>query len=563
MRPEILEKIEKAPDKPGVYVFKSDKNYIYIGKAKNLKNRLLTHLKEAQKGVEKEKKIFELSKTLDFIITTNEYEALIHEMDLIRTYKPKYNVLLKHGSGYPMILITKEEFPTVKVVREIKEKGDYFGPFLNANKAYKVKKLIHSIFKLRTCEEMPKRTEVCMDYHLGFCSGPCANAISKEEYSLSVKGAKAFLDGNIKNIIDELYLKVENYANNLIFEKASFVRDQIIALQNIAKGQNVSLLNIEEADVFYESFDKIYFFLIRARRFVGKEEFDISDKIADFESFLSQYYFQNLIPKAIIVNKDLSENFLAFIKTRRKDVKIHKEIPSSIKEIIDKNVKNISYDYLEKVFTEKLGIKAPKIIECFDISHFYGSFTVGSCVVWENGSLNKKRYRRYKIKSVSDINDYESLKEVLSRRAKRFLSKEEPLPDIWLIDGGKGQLSIAKMVKKDFNLNITLLSIAKKEELLFKEDGSFIKLKENDELYKIFGLLRDEAHRFAITYNRVSRSKAFMEDILSKIKGIGRVKKEIIYRNFESIYDILSYKDEALKKLGISPKIKEELKKIL
>ncbi len=561
---DFEELIEKAPEEPGVYIFKSQKHYIYIGKAINLKKRLLQHLKERSNS-QKEENIFRHSTQLEWIITNNEYEALLLEMDLIRTHKPKYNVLLKHGSGYPVILITDEDYPTVKITRDITEKGEAFGPFLNVNKAIKIKKLIHNTFKLRTCEEMPKRPSPCMDYHLGLCSGPCANLISKEDYAISVKSARAFLSGNVKDVLPILHEKIEKYASNLAFEKAAFLRDQVLALQNLVEGQGVFLYETEEADVFYLDGYSLWLFIIRNKRLVAHKEFNIDkNQIINHEEMLGTYYLSNIIPKKIIANFDISENLRLFIKSKRKDVSFSQNIPKPLLKIIQKNVvlKQDTTEF-ESEFYRLFNRKAPKLIECFDISHFQGAYTVGSMTVWEDGALNKSRYRRYRVKTVDYIDDFASLKEVLSRRAKRLVSKEEPMPDMWLIDGGKGQLSMGIEVKEEFLLNIYVCALAKKEEIIYTEDGLEVPIKNNQALYRVFGLLRDEAHRFAITYNRHIRSKEFIKDILSQVKGVGKIKREIIYRHFDSLYDFIKSDDEKLKKLGISKSIKESVKKML
>jgi Excinuclease ABC subunit C len=561
---DIVALIEKAPEEPGVYIFKNQKHYIYIGKAINIKKRLLQHLKEREQS-KKEANIFNHSKELEWIVTRNEYEALLLEMDLIRTHKPKYNVLLKHGSGYPVILLTDDDYPTVKITRDTSQKGEAFGPFLNINKAIKIKKLIHATFRLRTCEEMPKRPTPCMDYHLGLCSGPCANLISKEDYAISVKSAKAFLSGNVKDVLPTLYEKIEQYASNLAFEKAAFLRDQVLVLQNIVDGQGVFLYDIEEADVFYLEGYSLWLFIIRNKRLVAHKEFRLNKElIINYEEMLGTYYMSNIVPKKIVANFELTENFRLFIKSKRKDVAFSNNIPKPLLKIIEKNVvlKPDTKEF-ESEFYKLFGRKAPKLIECFDISHFQGQYTVGSMVVWEDGSLNKSKYRRYRIKTVDYIDDFASLKEVLSRRAKRIVSKEDQTPDMWLIDGGKGQLSMGIEVKEKFLLNIYICSLAKKEEIIYTEDGLEIPIKNHQALYRVFGLLRDEAHRFAITYNRNLRSKEFIKDTLSKIKGVGKVKKEIIYRHFDSLHDFIRSDDEKLKKLGISKSIKDQVRKML
>lgn len=555
--------IEKAPEEPGVYIFKNKRHYIYIGKAINIKKRLLQHLKDRESS-QKEKNIFSHSSTLEWIITNSEYEALLLEMDLIRTHKPKYNVLLKHGSGYPVLLLTKEEYPTIKITRDDFSGGEAFGPFLNMNKAFKIKKLIHSTFKLRTCEPMPTRDTPCMDYHLGLCSGPCANLISKEDYNLSVKSAKAFLSGNIKDILPILHEKIEKYATSMAFEKAAFLRDQVLVLQNLVQGQGVFLSDIEEADIFYFDIKSMWLFIIRNHRLVAYKQFHIDkEAFINYDEVLGTYYMSNLIPKLIITNFSLEDGFKKFIRQKKKGVSFSSNIPEKLFKMIKKNfIYQQDTNDFKEAFERAFNKEAPNIIECFDISHFYGKFTVGSMAVWENGALNKSKYRRYRVKTVDYIDDFASLKEVLTRRAKRILA-EKDTPDMWLIDGGKGQLSMGIEVKESYLLKVYVCSLAKEEEIVYTEDGLEIPIKNNQAIYRVFGLLRDEAHRFAITYNRNIRSKEFMQDVLSKVKGVGKIKREIIYRHFDSLYDFIKTDDEKLKKLGISKSIQDSVRKLL
>ena len=555
--------IRFAPEKPGVYLFKRGKKVVYVGKAKNLRKRLQQHLKLAEEE-RKERAIVFGSDSLEWIITRNEYEALVLEIDLIQQHKPKYNVLHKFGSGYPLLLLTKDEYPTFKVVRGTEHEGELFGPFLQVRKAYKVKKLIHNLFKLRTCDPMPKRSEPCMDYHLGLCSAPCCGYISKEEYALAVQSARAMLTGEVSEILPRLYRKIEEFSKELLFEKCAQIRDQIIALENIAKGQGVSTLPFKEADLFYKEGLRVGLFLIRAYRLVNKEIYDFESE-EEVEEFLLGYYYSNYIPQVIILNFELSKETEEWIKRRAKHtVEFLRKIPIELEEIAKENIsEGLSTKLLEREFREKLNVSLPKIIEGFDISHFFGEDIVGSCVVWKEGRMSKKDYRRYRIKTISQIDDYAALEEVLTRRGKRILKGEVEKPDIWLIDGGKGQLNVGIRVKNLLGLEIKVMSLAKEEEILYTEDGKAIPLKENPVLYRVFGLIRDEAHRFALTYNRKLREKRFLEDILSKVKGIGEEKRKIIYRNFDTLYDFIEAEDEKLKKLGINPQLKQEVKKYL
>ena len=552
--------IKLAPEKTGVYLFKKEGKVIYVGKAKNIRERLWQHYKLSETDP-KERAIIHSSDSIEWVITTNEYEALTLEIDLIQLHKPKYNVLHKYGEGYPLLLLTDEEYPTIKVIRGF-QKGKLFGPFFNKKKAIKVKKLIHKLFKLRTCDPMPKREEPCMDYHLGLCSAPCCGYVSKEEYQLSVKSAISLLSGEVSSVLPELYEAIERYSSRLEFEKCAQIRDQIIALENLAKGQKVSNIPITYGDIFYSIGNLLGIFLIRSSKLVDKKVIVLESE-EEREEILLGFYYSNPLPEHLITNFELSEEVATWLKNRG-SVKIEPLRDEGLEKILKENMESISdLSLLEREFREKLGVESLSVIEGFDISHFYGDYTVGSCVVWEKGYMNKKRYRRYRIKSVEGVNDYASLMEVLSRRAKRLKEGQEPMPDAWLIDGGYGQLNVALGVKKKFNLPIKVFALAKEEEILICEDGREIPLKENPILYRVFGLIRDEAHRFALSYSRKLKQKASIQDILDNIKGVGEVKKRIIYRNFENLYELIKADDEKLRRLGINPQIKQEVKKYL
>ena len=557
------ERISRAPEKGGVYIFKGKNRPLYIGKANNIRKRLLQHLKLSETEP-KEFAIFRDSDSVEWIITRNEFEALVLEVDLIQSHKPKYNVLHKYGGGYPMLLLTEESYPTVKIVRGTQHRGLLYGPFLQAKKAYKVKKLIHRTFKLRTCDPMPIREEPCMDYHLGLCSAPCCGFITREEYILSVEGVKGMLSGEISEILPKLYEKIEEFSQQMLFEKCAHIRDQINALENISRGQSVSGLPYSSADFIYSIGRRIGMFLIRSGKLISKEIYDL-EREEDLEEFILGYYYANYVPETMIVNFEIHEDVKLWLEKRSGGrLSITKDIHPDLMAIAEENVKDsLHEETLEREFKEKLGIDPPKVIEGFDISHFYGEDTVGSCVVWEKGRMNKQRYRRYRIKTVQGIDDYSALREVLSRRARRLKDREEIMPDLWLIDGGKGQLSAGIKIKKLFNLPLKVMSLAKEEETLYTEDGKEIDLTRNPLLYRVFGLIRDEAHRFALSYNKKLRSKKALEDVLSRVRGVGETRKKIIYRNFDNRYEFIRADSERLRKLGLSPKLQQEVKKYL
>ncbi len=556
----LQERIEKAPEKPGVYIFRRGKTCLYVGKAKNLKKRLLQHLKASREDP-KERAIVEGATELEWIVTRNEYEALVLEIDLIQHYRPRYNVLHKFGGGYPLLLLTRDEYPTLKVVRGTDHEGELFGPFLQAKKAYKVKKLIHSLFKLRTCDPMPRRSEPCMDYHLGLCSGPCCGLVSREEYRLAVESAKALLTGEVSEVLPKLYEKIEEFSREMLFEKCAQIRDQILALENLARGQSVANLPFKNADLFYREGTVLLLLLIRGGKLVAKETYEL-EREEEAEEFLLGYYYSSPAPERVFLNFSVSEALEEWLK-KRGVLHIEREVPRELMGLVEENLSLPDLRAVERSFREVLNTEMPRIIEGFDISHFFGEDVVGSCVVWKRGRMSKKDYRRYRIRTVRGIDDYAALEEVLSRRARRIIKGEVEKPDAWLVDGGKGQLSVAKRVKERFGLEIRLYALAKEEEILYTEEGKEVRLKEHPTLYRVFGLIRDEAHRFALLYNRKLRERRFLEDVLSRVRGIGETKRRIIYRNFETLYDFVEAPDEELRKLGIDPSLKQAVKKYL
>ena len=328
-------------------------------------------------------------------------------------------------------------------------------------------------------------------------------------------------------------------------------------MENLSRGQKVLNIPFAEGDIWVhlKGSNKAVLFLIRGKRFVGKEEFDLSG--ASFEDWLYAYYSVNYIPQRVFLSGKIEniEYLRRYLEERsRKGVEVIEKIPEGLKELIEANLPSEVDGETVQLFEEVLKIPFPKRIEGFDISHFGGEGIVGSCVVWENGTMNKRCYRKYRIKTVEGIDDYKALKEVLTRRAKRIKKGQYPTPDIWLIDGGKGQLNIGVEVKRRFGLKTFVVSLAKREEILFTEDGRQIPLKEYPPLYRIFGFIRDEAHRFAVGYNRKLR----------ELKILGKLperERKILERNFGSVYELLETPDERLKRLGLDPALKQEIKK--
>ena len=303
-------------------------------------------------------------------------------------------------------------------------------------------------------------------------------------------------------------------------------------------------------------------FLIRSGRLVDKQVF-VLEREEDLEEFLLGFYYTNPLPQNLLVNFELSEETLWWL-SQRGNFELRRDISPELEELIRENLgHHLDPVVLREEFHRVLRIPMPERIEGFDISHFYGEYTVGSCVVWERGSMNKRAYRRYRIKSFEGIDDYRALEEVLSRRARRLKEGEEKMPDLWLIDGGYGQLNVAIRVRDKFSLPIKVYALAKEEEILISEERKEVRLTQHPILYRVFGLIRDEAHRFALTYNRKLRLKEGLKDTLDKVKGIGEVKKRLIYRNFENLYEFLKADEGTLRRLGISPTLKQEVERYL
>jgi len=555
------DRIASAPEKCGVYIFRREGKPLYVGKAKNLKRRLLQHLRLSETDA-RESALFKESTDIEWIVTESEFEALVLEIDLIQLHRPKFNILHKYGGGYPMILLTEDPFPTVRVVRGTEHRGLLFGPFLQSRKAHRVKKLIHRLFRLRTCDPMPSRGEPCMDYHLGLCSAPCAGLIEAGDYALNVASAKALLSGQVAEVLPELYRKIEEFSSRMMFEKCAQLRDQIEALENIARGQNVSTLPFSSADLFYRVGPSLGLFLVRGGKLLSRRIYSLRGD-SEIEEFVLGYYCANQIPEVILTNFPLSPEVRRWLRSKGK-VKFLRKIPPGLEDLARKNLgEELDVSLVGKEFETKLGIGSPNIIEGFDVSHFQGAGAVGSCVVWERGRMNRRRYRKYRIKRSDPGDDYASLREILSRRAKRLSKGEEPVPDIWLLDGGSGQLGVGLEVRDRFGLKLKVMALAKGEEILLTEEGKEVKLKEEPLLYRIFGLIRDEAHRFALSYSRKLRAKSVMEDVLSKVRGIGSVRRQIIYRNFESLYDLLEADEEQLRRLGLPSRLKQEVRRYL
>ena len=571
MEQTIQEQIKLLPEKPGSYqYFDKYGNIIYIGKAKNLKKRVSSYFHKNHDSIKLKHLVPQIAK-IEFIITNTETEALILEANLIKKHKPKYNVLLKDDKKYPYFLITEEEYPRILIVRKHNinsEKGKYFGPYTDSRAMYSTLELLKKLFPLKQCKSPKFKNRPCIYYDLGKCSAPCQKLITSEEYKKLISNVELFLSGNRLLLVEELKKEMQKYASKNEFEKAARYRDSYFDVKKTIETQKVVYENTKiNRDVISVTNSggicAVSLLIIRNGRLTDKKDFELTaDKFNTEEdisyAFLGEYYsITKDIPKEILIptkNSDLTavKNWLSQIKGS--PVKIITDISETNKDIMElakKNsdffhekiklsrMKKISEDYnkVGAYISEKLLLpNFPYRVECYDISHIQGTNTVASMVVFINGLPAKSEYRKFKIKSTEGKpDDFTSMKEVLTRRLSRLDDKN--FPDLIIIDGGKGQLSSVMAVIQEMNIKgLNVVSLAKREEEIFVPNQSkpVIFPKNSEQLY-FFQRIRDEAHRFAITYHRKLREKSGLESLLDNIKGISEKSKKIIRKNFSDI----------------------------
>ena len=568
----IREQLKLLPEKPGSYRFlESNQEIIYVGKAKNLKKRVSSYFNKSHDSVKLRVMVPKIEK-IEFIITNTETEALILEAHLIKKYKPKYNVLLKDDKKYPYFLITDEEYPRILIVRKHNinmEKGKYFGPYTDSGAMYSTLELLKKLFPLKQCKNPKFKDRPCIYYDIKKCSAPCQKIISSDEYKNLIKNVEMFLSGNRLLLIEELKKEMLYYSERCEFEKAAKYRDAYFDIQKTIEKQKVVYENTKiNRDVIsisnFAGICAVSLLQIRDGRLTDKKDFELTALETNSDSdvayaFLGEYYTRTKdIPKEIIVPIDntelkIFEKWLSSIKNEK--VKIITAISDSNEDIIElakKNsdfyheklkiskMKQISEDYnkVGSYIYEKLKLQRfPHRVECYDISHIQGTNTVASMVVFINGLPAKSEYRKFKIKTLEEgkPDDFQSMKEVLTRRLKRL--DEKNYPDLIIIDGGKGQLSsVIEIVENMGITDINFVSLAKREEEIFTPHNSkpVIFPKNSEQLY-FFQRIRDEAHRFAITFHRNLRQKSTLESSLDTIKGLSEKSKKIIRKNFKDV----------------------------
>ncbi|EML0840058.1 excinuclease ABC subunit UvrC [Clostridioides difficile] len=569
---DIQEHLKKLPSEPGVYLMKDKYDHIiYVGKAISLKNRVRQYFQSSKKHTSKVKSMVKNIYKFEYIITDSELEALILECNLIKRYRPKYNVVLRDDKTYPYIKVTtNEDYPRIlKVRRVLKDKAKYFGPYTNITAVNDTLELISSTYPIRSCKididkAIKNKTRPCLNLHINKCLGPCTGNVSKEEYGKMIEEIIMCLSGKEEKLMELLKEKMNESSMNFRFEEAAVYRDKIKSLEEMIQKQKidatVSDLNqdvVAMARAHNEACVQVFF--IRNGKIVGREHFILegvmdSPRASILSSFVKQFYNeQEYIPKELIIEDEIEdssilEEWLSSKKGQKVTIRVpQKGEKKSLVEMVRKN----AVEYLEKFsdmnkrkYEKSIGAleelkqilnleKLPIRIEAYDISNIQGVDSIGSMVVYTNAKKDKKEYRRYKIKTVIGPNDYDSMAEIVDRRLKHG-----NLPDLILLDGGKGQVSAVKKVLELNDVDIPLWGMYKDDKhrtkgLICKEKE--IELDKTTNLYRFIASIQEEVHNYAITYHRSLRNKALTKSILDDIQGIGEKRKKSLLNHFKDV----------------------------
>ena len=578
----IKSKLELLPTSPGCYIHK-DKNgtIIYVGKAKNLRNRVRSYFRGSH-DTKTEALVSEIV-DFEFIVTESNIEALLLEINLIKENKPKYNIMLKDDKSYPFIKITNERYPRLIITRQVKKDGGlYFGPYPDVGAANEIKRLLDRIFPFRKCTNPPSK--VCFYYHLGQCMAHTVCHKDEAYFKDMAQEVSDFLKGQDDKIIDELKLKMNTAAQNMEFERAAEYRDLIQAIGTLRTKQRVMAKDLQNRDVFGYYVDKgwmcVQVFFVRQGKLIER---DVNlfpyynDPDEDFLTYMGQFYQEksHLIPNEILIPQDIDEEAVKALV----DTKVLKPQRGEKKQLVNLAIKNArvsleqKFNLLEKSMEktqgaiENLGkllqIPTPVRIESFDNSNIMGTSPVSAMVVFVNGKPSKKDYRKYKIKTVVGPDDYASMREVIRRRYSRVMRDGLTPPDLIVIDGGQGQVNIAKQVIQDeLGLDIPIAGLQKNDkhqthELLFGDPLQVIELSRTSQEFFLLQRIQDEVHRFAITFHRQLRSKNSFSSQLDGIEGLGPKRKQLLMKHFKSLTKIKEATVDEIVTVGIPRAVAE------
>ena len=575
----IKNKLAILPDEPGCYLMKDRQGtIIYVGKAKVLKNRVRSYFTGSHNG--KTARLVSEIEDFEYIVTSSNLEALILELNLIKLHDPKYNILLTDDKTYPYIKITNEKYPRIVTTRKIKkDKARYFGPYPNAFAANETRKLLDRIYPLRKCAQLPNK--LCLYYHMGQCLAPCVKDIENQIYDNMIEEMTKFLNGGYEEVKNDLQAKMFEAAEKLEFERAKELRDQITSIETIMQKQKIVTADLSNRDVFGYAVEKgwmcVQVFFVRQGKLIERDVsiFPIyNEPEEEFVTFVGRFYEspQHLKPKEIfiphVVDGELLEKLL--------DVKVLVPKRGQKKELVDMATKNAQIAIHEKfqlierqeertigaceALGDALNISVPLRIEAFDNSHMHGADAVSAMVVFIDGKPAKKEYRKYKTKEAAKHDDYGAMEEVIRRRYTRVLKENLPLPDLIVVDGGKGQMEVARSVlQHELGLTIPIAGLAKDEkhntsQLLFGEPPVPIEMKRTSDAFYLLQRIQDEVHRFAITFLRQQHQTNAIQSVLDEIEGVGPKRKQQLLKHFGSVKKVREATVEQLLEAGMPQK---------
>lgn len=581
---KLREKLNVLPDKPGCYLMKDRHQVvIYVGKSKSLRNRVRSYFTGAHDR--KTQRLVQEIEDFEYIVTQTEIDAFILEMNLIKEHDPKYNVLFKDDKSYPYLKITAERHPRLLITREVKkDRGKYFGPYPNVIAARETKKLLNRMFPLRKCNNPPGR--VCLYYHMDQCFACSDHPPSKEEYDEMIRKITSFLRGGYGEIKEELKKEMKEASKKLHFERAKELRDQIYHMEAIMEQQKMVLRDRLDRDIFGYYYNKgwmcIQVFFIRQGKLIER---DVSifpffgDAEETFISYIARFYLEqnHLKPDHILVpigtDVDLLKELL--------EVHVHTPFRGEKKQLIQMAKKNAEIALKEKFVLierdeertilaieslgEKLQIKTPNRIEAFDNSNIQGADPVSAMVVFTDGRADKKEYRKYKITGVEGPDDYKMMRQVIRRRYTRVLKENLPLPDLIIIDGGKGQMSAAiDVLENELGLDIPLCGVVKDErhrtsQLLYGRPPKPVDLARNSQEFYLVQRIQDEVHRFAISFHRHLRGKGLIQSELDQIPGVGEKRRNLLLSHFKNLENIKNASKKEITRLGIPRNVASEI----
>lgn len=580
----IEQKLAILPEMPGCYLMKDRQGtIIYVGKAKVLKNRVRSYFTGTHDA--KTQRLVGEIMDFEYIVTSSNLEALVLELNLIKQYDPKFNIMLKDDKTYPYLKLTAERHPKLIITRQVKkDKGKYFGPYPHAHAASETKKLLDRLYPYRKCHTLPDR--VCLYYHLGQCLAPCVNEVNGETYKAMVDDISRFLNGGYKKMKKELTEKMSAAAENLEFERAKEYRDQIANIEAVMEKQTITMNDFTDRDIFGYAVDRgwmcVQVFFVRQGKLIERDVslFPLYQEPEDeLLTFIGQFYgkSEHLLPKEILLPQGIDSEIVRQLL----DVNVFIPQRGKKKDLVNLAVKNAEMSLKEKFqlierqesrtigaceeLSEAMSITIPLRIEAFDNSHTYGTDPVSAMVSFIDGKPNRKDYRKYKTKTAAAHDDYGAMREVVRRRYTRVLKEDLPLPDLIVIDGGKGHMEAAReIVEDELGLSIPIAGLAKDDkhqtaQLLYGDPIDIIPLKRTSEAFYLLQRIQDEVHRFAITFHRQRRETKSLTSTLDGLPGVGPKRKKMLLKHFGSVKKIREASATELQEAGLPSSVAEKV----